>query len=194
MAKAVLEALQQKFPEAVRDLYTHRGDDVAFVEARGLVEVCNFLKFDPSTDLKLMLSVTGVDYLGESPRFECVYHFTSMTHHHRVRLRVKAPDDADPRVPSVAGIWRTANWWERHVFDLYGIRFDGHPDLRRLYMPESFVGHPLRKDYPMKGRQPLIPERDFRDVIRGPGPQPREQGRTFPGRSPILPPASPAKP
>ena len=184
MSKAVLEALQGRFPQAIREVYSFRGDEAAFVDPASLCELATFLKFDPALDMKLLLSVTAVDYLGQAPRFEVVYSMTSMTHHHRLRLRAKVVDDAAPEVPSVAGIWRTANWWERHVYDLYGIRFTGHPDLRRLYMPESFVGHPLRKDYPLKGRQPLVPERDLQDVVRGPGPHPREAERSFPGRAP----------
>jgi NADH-quinone oxidoreductase subunit C len=75
-------------------------------------------------------------------------------------------------VPSISNIWRGANWWERQVWDLYGIKFEGHPDLRRLYMPEDWKGHPLRKDYPTKLRQPIVPERGIKDLIRGPGPHP----------------------
>ncbi len=183
MAKAVLDALVAKFPDAVRDPYTFRGDEAAFVERAAIVEVGGFLKHDPAMDMKLLLSVTAVDYLGQAPRFEVVYHLTSLTHHHRVRLRVKVPEEA-AELPSVSGIWRTANWWERHVWDLYGLRFAGHPDLRRLYMPEAWQGHPLRKDYPLRGRQPQTPERDIPDLIRGPGPQPRSFDQVFPGRAP----------
>jgi NADH-quinone oxidoreductase subunit C len=183
MSKAVLDALVAKFPAAVRDPYTYRGDDACFVEPAAVAEVGTFLKYDAGLDMKLLLSVTGVDYLGETPRFEVVYHLTSLTHHHRVRLRAKVPESPG-ELPSVAGVWRTANWWERHVFDMYGIRFTGHPNLKRLYMPEDFQGHPLRKDYPLRGRQPIVPERDIPDLIRGPGPQPREHDKTFPGRAP----------
>ncbi len=183
MAKAVLDALVAKFPTGVRDPYSYRGDEAVFVEREAIVEVASFLKYEPAMDMKLLLSVTAVDYLGETPRFEVVYHTTSLTHHHRVRLRVKVPEDP-PELPSVAGIWRTANWWERHVFDMYGLRFTGHPDLRRLYMPPDFQGHPLRKDFPLRGRQPIVPERNIPDLIRGPGPQPRDFDKTFPGRAP----------
>jgi NADH-quinone oxidoreductase subunit C len=123
-------------------------------------------------DMKLLLSVTAVDYLGQTPRFEVVTNLTSLTHHHRLRLRMRVSEES-PELPSLAGLYRTANWWERHVYDLYGIRFAGHPDMRRLYLPQDWVGHPLRKDYPVKGRQPIVPERGIRDLIRGPGPNPR---------------------
>ena len=183
MSKAVLDALSQRFPSAVHDPYSHRGDEAIFVAPAAVVEVATYLKHDPTMDMKLLLSVTAVDYLGQTQRFEVVYHLTSLTHHHRVRLRAKVPE-TPAEIPSVSGVWRTANWWERHVFDMYGIRFTGHPDLRRLYMPETWEGYPLRKDYPLRGRQPLVPEKDIRDLVRGPGPQPRTSDRVFPGRAP----------
>jgi NADH-quinone oxidoreductase subunit C len=172
MSKALLEKLQSRFPDALRETYTFRGDDVAIIDAARTVEICNSLKFDPETDMKLLLSVTAVDYLGQTPRFEVITHMTSMTHHHRLRLRAKVPSDEEPKVPSIANLWRGANWWERQIFDLYGIRFEGHPNLRRLYMPEDWKGHPLRKDYPTRLRQPIVPERGIQDLIRGPGPHP----------------------
>jgi NADH-quinone oxidoreductase subunit C len=172
MSKALLEMLSARFPEGIRETYSFRGDDVAVIDPAKVVEICNFLKYDPTTDMKLLLSVTAVDYLGETSRFEVVTHMTSLTHHHRLRLRMRAPSNEAPVVPSIANIWRGANWWERQVYDLYGIKFEGHPDLRRLYMPEDWKGHPLRKDYPTKLRQPIIPERGIQDLIRGPGPHP----------------------
>jgi NADH-quinone oxidoreductase subunit C len=172
MSKAILEALKQRFPQHLRETYTFRGDDVAAIDPAATVEIHNFLKYDPALDMKLLLSVTAVDYLGQTPRFEVVTNLTSLTHHHRLRLRMRVPEER-PELPSLAGLYRTANWWERHVWDLYGIRFSGHPDMRRLYLPQDWVGHPLRKDYPVKGRQPIVPERGVRDLIRGPGPNPR---------------------
>ncbi len=169
MSQAVLAALKARFPDALLETYTSRGDDVAVIVPEQIVDLCTFLKFDPAMDMKLLLSVTGVDYLGETPRFEVVVNLTSLTHHHRVRLRARLPEEK-PVIPSIAGIWRGADWWERHVWDMYGIKFKGHPNLKRLYMPEEFQGHPLRKDYPLRGRQPLVPERGIRDLIRGPGP------------------------
>ena len=87
---------------------------------------------------------------------------------------MKVPEGEDCVVPSVAGVWRGADWFERECFDMYGIRFNGHPDLRRILMYEEFVGHPLRKDYPHRGRQPLVPERRVDDIYRGPGPASRD--------------------
>jgi NADH-quinone oxidoreductase subunit C len=102
-----------------------------------------------------------------------VYNCLSTVHNQRVRLRVKVPED-DLVLPSVTSVWRGVDWFERYCFDMYGIRFEGHPDLRRLLMYDEFVGSPLRKDYPLKGRQPLTPEREVRDIYRGPGPASRD--------------------
>ena len=170
MAKAVLEALVARFPGDVHDAYEGvGGDDCAFVKLERILDVCRFLKDDPAMAMNLSPYITAVDYLGEEPRFEVVYNLYSTTQNHRARLRVKVPED-DPVVPSVTSVWRGADWFERYCFDLYGIRFSDHPDLRRLLMYDEFVGHPLRKDYPLRGRQPLVKEREIKDIYRGPGP------------------------
>jgi NADH-quinone oxidoreductase subunit C len=174
MSRAVTAALRERFPDAVSDAYEGvGGDDVAFVKRERLEEVCRFLKEDPALRFNLAPYITAVDYLGVEPRFEVVYNLYSTTQNHRLRLRVKVPE-SDPAVPTVTTVWRGANWFERYCWDLYGIRFTGHPDPRRLFMYEEFVGHPLRKDYPLRGRQPLTPERDVPDIFRGPGPAGRD--------------------
>jgi NADH-quinone oxidoreductase subunit C len=174
MSKVVIDALLERFPGAVHDAYVGPGgDDAVFVERERLVEVCRFLKTDPAMGFNAAPYITAVDYLGQEPRFEVVYNLLSTTRNWRVRLRVKVPED-DAVLESLTGIWKGADWFERYCFDMYGIRFTGHPDLRRLYMYDEFVGHPLRKDYPMRQRQPLTPERDVRDIYRGPGPGGRD--------------------
>ena len=112
------------------------------------------LAFDMLTDLK------AVDYLKypgreDGPRFDVVYHLYSIPHNHRLRIKVRVEED-DAVVPTAVGVWPIANWFEREVWDMFGVRFEGHPDLRRLLMYEEFVGHPLQKDYPIERRQPLI--------------------------------------
>jgi NADH-quinone oxidoreductase subunit C len=172
MAKAVIDALVQRFPEAVYDAYEGiGGDDCAFVRKDRIAEVCRLLKVELSFNMAPY--ITAVDYLGEDPRFEVVYNLLSTTTNARVRLRVKVPE-SDLVVPTITGLWRGADWFERYCFDMYGIRFAGHPDLRRLLMYDEFVGHPLRKDYPLRGRQPLVPEREVHDIFRGPGPATRD--------------------
>jgi NADH-quinone oxidoreductase subunit C len=117
------------------------------------------LRDDETTRFEQLLDVTAVDYLGRAPRFEVVHQLHSLAHRHRLRLKI-AVDEADAVVPSASGVWKSALWAEREVFDLFGIRFAGHPDLRRILMYPGFEGHPLRKDYPLMHRQPLVPERD----------------------------------
>jgi NADH-quinone oxidoreductase subunit C len=174
MSKAVIDALVQRFPDAVTDGYVGvGGDDCAFVARERIADVCRFLKDDPAMAFNLAPYVTAVDYLGKEPRFEVVYNLVSTVKNHRVRLRVKVPE-GDAPVQSVTPVWRGADWFERYCFDMYGIQFSGHPDLRRLLMYDEFVGHPLRKDYPLKGRQPLVPEREVDDIFRGPGPATRD--------------------
>jgi NADH-quinone oxidoreductase subunit C len=170
LAQLAVDALVAKFPGDVSDPYVGPGgDDAVFVRRERLLEVARFLKAEPALDFNLGPYVTAVDYLGEEPRFEVVYNCYSTTRNHRLRLRVKVPE-GDPVVPSLCPVWRGVEWFERYCFDMYGIRFTDHPDLRRLYMYDEFVGHPLRKDYPLRGRQPRVPERDVPDLYRGPGP------------------------
>lgn len=174
MSKAVIDALVERFPDAVTDAYEGvGGDDCAFVKKDRIVDVCRTLKEDPSFGFNMAPYITAVDYLGEQPRFEVVYNLLSTKTDSRIRLRVRVPED-DAVVPSVMSVWRGADWFERYCFDMYGIRFTGHPDLRRLFMYDEFVGHPLRKDYPLRGRQPLVPEREVKDIFRGPGPATRD--------------------
>ena len=179
MSQLALDRLKEKFGAAILETHHVRGDDTAVVNAAQLVEICQFLKTDEALDFKLLESVTAVDRMllpEASPRFEVIYHLYSVTKNKRVRLKVRVDEAApgkSPAVPTTSKIWKTADWWERMVWDMYGITFTGHTNMKRLYMYEEFVGHPLRKDYPLKGRQPLVEERDFRDLVRGPGASPK---------------------
>jgi NADH-quinone oxidoreductase subunit C len=178
MSKKVTDALVERFKDPARgDWVTDArvgpgGDDVVNVKREHLLEVCRFLRDDPAMQFNMAPYVTAVDYLGQEPRFEVVYNLLSTVKNHRVRLRVRVPED-DPVLPSVCELWRGANWFERYCFDMYGLRFTAHPDLRRLFMYDEFVGHPLRKDYPLRGRQPLTEEFEVPDRFRGPGPAER---------------------
>jgi len=136
-----------------------RGEAVIVIEREGLLEALRNLRDHPETRFEQLSDLTAVDYLGRPPRFEVVYQLYSVTLNHRLRVKVPVLDD-DPVVPSAAGIWKAAIWAEREVWDMFGIRFGGHPDLRRILMYPEFEGHPLRKDYPVNQRQPLVPERD----------------------------------
>jgi NADH-quinone oxidoreductase subunit C len=141
--------------DAVLAAHAFRGDATAIVPREKLIEVCRFLRDDAELRFDMLVDVTAVDYLGRVPRFEAVYHLYSLPLNHRIRIKV-ALDESDPRLPSLVPIWAGADWLERETWDLYGIVFEGHPDLRRIYLYEEFQGHPLRKDYPKEKRQPLI--------------------------------------
>jgi NADH-quinone oxidoreductase subunit C len=170
VSQAALQKLKERFPDAVTETYVGKGgDDVALVKREAIAEVCRFLKDDPDLAFDMAPYITAVDYMGSEPRFELVYQMYSTKKNHRIRLRVGVPE-GEPVVTSVTPIWKGANWYERYCWDMYGIRFEGHPDPRRLYMYEEFVGHPLRKDYSLRGRQPLMPERTVDEPFRGPGP------------------------
>ncbi len=151
------ETLKQKFPDAVIETHAQHGDETAVVTREALLEIFQFLKNDPAADMNVLMDLTAVDGLKMQwePRFEVVYHFYSMNKNHRLRIKVRI-DGKDAVVPSATPLWAIANWFEREVWDMFGIRFDGHPDLKRILMYEEFAGHPLRKDYPYNKRQPLI--------------------------------------
>ncbi|MDG2307758.1 MAG: NADH-quinone oxidoreductase subunit C [Candidatus Binatia bacterium] len=151
----LLQSLRDKFGEAVLATHSFRGDRTAVLDRGSLVDACSFLRDDPVNAFDMLVDVTAVDYLGRKPRFEVVYHLLSIQKNHRLRLKVPLEED-DAKVASVVPVWSGANWLEREAWDLYGIQFDGHPDLKRIYLYEEFEGHPLRKDYPKEKRQPLI--------------------------------------
>lgn len=172
MSESALRRVADRFPDAVVQAYVQHGDEVVVIARDQLVEVARFCKDDPELDLKLPLSVTCVDFLGETPRFELVYTLYSITKKHHLRLKVRVPEE-DPVAPSVTSVWRGMDFWERYCWDMYGVRFSGRDGpMRRLWLYEEFVGHPLRKDYPLRGRQPLTAELEVQDIYRGPGPGP----------------------
>ena len=155
----VLDALRHAVPGGRVEPAPATDMPTLYVDRDDLIRVCTVLKADPGLQFSFLADVTAADYYPSQPRFEVVYHLYSTRWNHRVRLKARVPED-DPRIPSVTGVWRGANWLERETWDLYGIRFDGHPDLRRIYLYESFEGHPLRKDYPKERRQPLVSRAD----------------------------------
>jgi NADH-quinone oxidoreductase subunit C len=135
---------------AVAGVKFDRDEMTVYVERPFLREACVLLRDDADCAFNFLSDVTCVDWYPSEPRFEVVYHLLSIPKKERVRLKVKLSGDA-PAVESVTSVWPAANYFEREVFDLFGIRFTGHPYLRRLLMPEDWEGHPLRKDYPVEG-------------------------------------------
>ena len=157
---SILAELQRRFGDAVVETHDRRGDPTAVVARDALLAVLAHCRDDVALAFDVLMDLTAVDYLKfpgreDGPRFEVVYHLYSLAHNHRLRLKVRMDED-DPNVPSAVALWPIANWLEREVWDMFGVRFEGHPDLRRLLLYEEFVGHPLRKDYPITRRQPLI--------------------------------------
>jgi NADH-quinone oxidoreductase subunit C len=156
------EALRQllaAMPQAVRETHARLGDATAMVDPTALVTVLRFLHDTPALAFDMLIDLTAVDYIAETPRFELVYHLFSLQHNHRVRIKARVAEES-AEVDSVVSIWPAANWMEREVWDMYGVRFRGHPDPRRILLYEEFEGHPLRKDYPKEKRQPLIGPRN----------------------------------
>ncbi len=155
MSQLALERLKERFGDAVVSTHSQHGDDTAVVARERIREVISFLRDDPDLLFNLASDLTCVDRYGQEPRFEVVYHLYSLAKKHRIRVKCQVPEE-DPTIDSVVSLYSGLNWFEREVWDMYGIRFNGHPDLRRLFMYESFQGHPLRKDYPKDKRQPLV--------------------------------------
>jgi len=150
-------ALQAAVPDALKSFTVDRGEITVVVPAQGLPDLMRELRDRPELRFEMLIDVCGVDYstfgegVWEGRRFAAVYHLLSLAQNWRLRVRAFAPDDDFPVLPSVIDVWPAANWFEREAFDLYGIVFDGHPDLRRLLTDYGFVGHPFRKDFPLSG-------------------------------------------
>jgi NADH-quinone oxidoreductase subunit C len=151
---APVAALRQAHPDFVREVVEAFGETTIIVPRESIVEVCQFLKTTPGLEFNLLSDICGVDRgAEEDPRFEVNYQLFSTTKHHRLRLKVLLAED-DAKVPTVTTVWRTANWHERETFDMFGVRFEGHPDLRRILLPDDWQGHALRKDFPLRGYEP----------------------------------------
>lgn len=147
-----VEKLKQKNESWVTNVAEAFGEVTITVPRESIAEICKFLKLSHKFDM--LADLTGADRgPEEDPRFEVNYHLFSTKHFLRLRLKVLLSED-DAKVPTVSDVWRTANWHERETFDMFGVIFDGHPDLRRILMPSDFDGHALRKDFPLRGYEP----------------------------------------
>lgn len=141
----LLDELQKRFPGAISEAVTFRKMPSLTVAKESLVAMCEFLKSEEGGGYTLLTDHTAVDYPKREKRFDLVYHLYSFKRNERLRLKVMAADGE--AAPSVVGVWPTANWLEREVYDLFGVRYEGHPDLKRILMPDGWIGHPLRKDH-----------------------------------------------
>jgi NADH-quinone oxidoreductase subunit C len=145
----LVNQFKSMFKNEILDTVVYKDEVTHQVKKQALVRICDFLKNDPDFQMDYLVDVIGVDYAPASPRFEVVYHLYSIPRRQRIRLKVKT--DEKQSVPTVTGIWAGANWPEREAYDMYGIVFDGHPNLTRIYMAPDWEGFPLRKDYPLRG-------------------------------------------
>lgn len=150
-----LDLLAGSFPGEISEAVLLHGDATAVVAPGAVSRIMEFLKTDSRMLFNVLLDVTAVDFLGREPRFEVVYHLLSIPCNRRLRIKARLPGER-PAIDSMTPLWESANWLEREVWDMFGIEFLGHPDLRRILLYPEFEGHPLRKDYPIRRRQPLI--------------------------------------
>jgi len=152
----ITEKLKTLVPASILSVEEFRGDLTVVIRREDIVRVAEVIKTDPSLAFDLIIDVLGVDMYRPGERFEVIYNVYSLAHRRFLRLKVRIPAE-DPTVPTVTGVWPGANWHERETWDMFGIRFPGHPDLRRLYMPEEFEHFPLRKDFPLMGIPDSLP-------------------------------------
>jgi NADH-quinone oxidoreductase subunit C len=156
MAQIILDRLSQGFTGGeILESGSSLGNEWARIRTDAWAAVARFLREDAVTNLDMFIDLTCVDRFGREPRFDVVLFLYSIDKKHRVRLYAGVSEE-DPTIETLVSIWAGADWFEREAFDLYGVRFMGHPDLRRILMYPEFVGHPLRKDYPKEKRQPLV--------------------------------------
>lgn len=166
-AEAALEQLQQQFADIFFEARRFRGELTVYVPRENIVAVAGFLRNTPALNYNYLADLTGNDWPDRDPRFEIIYQLYSLEHHTSLRLKVRVPEDSCT-CPSVTSVWGTANWHEREVFDMFGVTFDGHPDLRRILMPVEWEGHPLRQDYAIGWEDPEFTVRKVhRDYAKG---------------------------
>ena len=167
---ALVEALGERLVQASTAL----GETTVVVRSSDVVDVMRTLRDKPALRFEMLVDACGVDYATyanlpwEGPRFAVVYHLLSLANNWRLRVRTFAPDDDFPVVPSLVDVWPAINWFEREAFDLYGIVFEGHPDLRRLLTDYGFVGHPFRKDFPLSGHVEMRYDPEQKRVVYQP--------------------------
>jgi len=165
--------LRAKFGDAVRGVSEYLGQFTVEVAPESVNEVCRFLRDEPDFAFEQLIDVCGVDYLeykgypADAPRFAAVYHLLSLSHNQRLRLKAFVPEER-PVVPTVVDVWSSANWFEREAFDMFGIIFEGHPDLRRILSDYGFAGHAFRKDFPLEGHVEMRYDPDRGRVVYQP--------------------------
>lgn len=188
MSQAALDRLQAVFGGAIVETHSALGDDTALVNPARWREIAAFCRQDADLAFDFLVDLTAVDYPDQEQRLEVVMHLRSMRHGHRLRLKARIGEQEmastyTPEIESVTSIWSGANWLERETYDMFGVRFTGHPDMRRILMYPEFEGHPLRKDYPAQKTQPLVPYRTEEEAgvpLEKQAPFRSDEGMSFP--------------
>ncbi|HTZ17899.1 MAG TPA: NADH-quinone oxidoreductase subunit C [Dissulfurispiraceae bacterium] len=165
LAQEIADILQKQFSSEVLRTVQFRDQVTVLVKKKRIVEILSFLHDSPDLFFDYLIDLSGVDYLDRKEhRFEVAYNLLSVKHNHHIRINAVVPED-DCNIDSVTGIWAGADWHERECYDLFGIKFTGHHDLRRVLMPEDWEGHPLRKDYPLKSDLGEKEWKGYTDVV-----------------------------
>jgi NADH-quinone oxidoreductase subunit C len=146
----IVEKLKAKFGEVILESNEFRSELTVVVQKERIAEICRFLKEDAELAFDFLADLCGIDMYTSTKRFGVIYNLYSIKNKFRFRMKTFTEEE-NPKVPTVTNVWGTANWHERETYDMFGIIFEGHPDLRRMYMPEEFEYHPLRKDFPLMG-------------------------------------------
>ncbi len=154
-----VKKLQERFPHTILEVKTFRNEVTVSIPKNEIVEICRFLYSDPDLQFHLLTDLCGLDHFPKTPRFELVYHLCSIKMNERLRLKTRLGEKES--ISSVESVWKVANWYEREAYDLLGIAFENHSDLRRIMLWDGYEGHPLRKDFPVEGPdfdKPFVPE------------------------------------
>jgi NADH-quinone oxidoreductase subunit C len=180
MAQALVDLVKQRFSDAVLATHAQHGDETIIVKPESWHAIHKFLRDDPRASMNMLSDLTAVDFPDREPRFEVVTHLYSLDLGHRLRVKARVGDQDGEvvEIDTVTDLWASANWMEREAFDMMGVTFKGHPDLRRILMYPEFIGHPLRKDYPAEKIQPLVAYREL-DNIEKVAPFGRDEGMSF---------------
>ena len=170
MAQRLVDLLKNQFALAVLETHAQHGDETVVLDPGSWHEVCRFLRDSPAAQMNMLMDLTAVDYPDRDPRFEVVAHLYSLQHGYRLRLKARVGDQTgeDASVASLTDLWGSANWMERECRDMFGIKFVGHPDLRRILTDYGFIGHPFRKDFPLIGNVEVRYDPEKKRVIYQP--------------------------
>lgn len=171
MSQIVIQEIKEKYINAIESFHSLMGDDTVIIKREYWLEIAKYLKENPRTQMDHFIDLTAVDWLNKKEqRFEIILHVRSVKYGYRIRLKTCCSEN-DCEIDSLSSVWKGANWFERELWDMFGIKFNGHPNLKRILLYEEFEGHPLRKDYQKNKRQPLLPQHENAPQETEPFPQ-----------------------